>query len=89
MEEDTNIEHSTNSIYPNPSNGYFKIDIGFSLFDEACFLLYNIAECQVMPKTYIAANRQSFTYPNLPIGLYYVNVIIDEKVIRKKLMVVN
>jgi len=77
------------NIYPNPSNGVFKIEIGDSHYSKALISLYNANGRLIIQPTILKQNQQGLDYPNLTSGVYYLKVKKDELVLQKKLVVIK
>lgn len=85
---DNNISEDIN-IYPNPTNGNFKIDFGDVHFSEAWVSLYNVSDQQIVKRSKLTYNQQWLAYPNLNNGIYYLNIELDDMVLKKKLLVIR
>jgi len=73
-------------IYPNPTKGIFKIK-GIP-FEEATVSLYNSAGLKVEPS--VSQNKEAlFKYSNLKNGVYYIEIEIDDRIVRRKIVVIQ
>jgi len=77
------------SIYPNPSKGIFKIDFGGAHFSIAWVSLYNSYGQQILEPKKLSYDRQWLEFSNLSNGVYYLNIELDDMVLRKKLLVLR
>jgi len=76
-------------IYPNPSNGIFKIDVDLSNFNSATISLYTASGKLIQQTTGLQQNDQWIRYLDLTNGVYYLSVQLDDKVFQKKVIVVK
>ncbi|GIS71835.1 MAG: hypothetical protein CM1200mP10_14120 [Candidatus Neomarinimicrobiota bacterium] len=82
-------DFSIKSVYPNPNNGYCKIDL-----DIAKAGIYEISVIDLQGKLVRtikneSLHRGSYTFTlqeNIPSGIYFVNVQSDEFSIVKKMI---
>jgi len=77
------------TIYPNPSNGVFRIDVDGLNFKKALLSLYNANGQLIIEPTALQQNQQWLKYPDLDNGIYYLMVRLDDKVLRRKLVLVK
>lgn len=75
------------NIYPNPSNGVFKIDVDELNFKVALISVYNVNGQQIIESTAMKQNQKWLEYSFLENGVYFLKVKFDGLVLRKKLVV--
>jgi hypothetical protein len=82
----SNIDFESNefNIYPNPSNGNFKINFENSN-EKYSVQVFSVLGQKVFEKEYI--NSSSATVNNLQKGVYLVKITTDTKSVTKKLIV--
>jgi len=79
--------HNLINIYPNPSNGIFKIEIGNGYYSKTLISIYNANGQQIIEPAALQQNQKWLEYPYLDNGVYYIKVDLDGLVLRKKLVV--
>ncbi len=83
--EEESINHLFN-IYPNPTNGIFKIHVADATFKQATLSLFNAQGQQVVQPVNLKQNQHRLNYPDLVNGVYYLTIQTDDLIFRKKLM---
>lgn len=84
-------EHNENlfSIYPNPTNGHFKIETNGLLLKHALISLYNTSGKLIMKPKALILNQFWSTPNDLPNGLYYVQMNFKNKIYQEKLLLIK
>lgn len=77
------------SLFPNPSTGIFKLSLDENLSGKASFYLYNAAGEQLKPVTIMQQNTYVLNYSFLPNGVYYLNILLNDQLLRKKLVILK
>lgn len=85
---ENNLNDSIN-IYPNPSNGIFKIDFWGVYFQKALVGLYSVNGQQISPPINLKQNQKWLEYASLNNGIYYLIFELDDVVIKKKIVIIK
>ena len=67
-------------MYPNPAKNYIE----FNGLDDSTVEIFNTIGEKIMIKNYIKNQKVEF---NLPIGVYFVKVVVEDKILTKKLTI--
>ena len=78
-------EKSTVQVYPNPSNGNFLVYISNLNSAKAIYILDNLGK-QIDTRTNLQKENH-FDKRNLNSGVYIVEVVFEDKVVRKKIVI--
>ncbi|PIY11641.1 MAG: hypothetical protein COZ18_03540 [Flexibacter sp. CG_4_10_14_3_um_filter_32_15] len=75
-------------IYPNPAQDYLNAYIELQTSDEVAIRVYNSLGQEIIthPKEQITSKRFIFDVRTLAKGVYYVQIIMSDKVINKKVV---
>ncbi len=75
------------TVYPNPNNGNFTVNIHSALDEEVQLVMLNVTGIRV-GEIHAATNRQiSFTTDNLPPGMYFLSARTEHASLKEKVMV--
>ncbi len=77
------------NIYPNPTNGIFKIHLEDATFKQATLSMFNAQGQQVGQPINLKQNQHWLDYPELTNGVYYLTILVNDLIFRKKLVVVK
>ncbi|MBL4702921.1 MAG: aryl-sulfate sulfotransferase, partial [Flavobacteriales bacterium] len=72
------------SIYPNPSAGVFNIQ-GLDLNNDIEILVYDVFGKLILS----AANTDTFTLQNKPVGMYMANIMVNGKRVMTKMVIIE
>jgi PKD repeat protein len=75
-------------VYPNPASDYLNTYIELQTSDEVSIRIYNSLgqELITSPKEQVTKKRFIFDVRTLPKGIYYVQIIMSDKVVSKKVV---
>lgn len=84
---DSNINYKV-LVYPNPTSNYLNAYVELLTSDEVMIRIYNSLgqEVIVSPKEQITKKRFIFDVRTLTKGIYYVQIIMSDKVVTKKVV---
>ena len=74
------------NIYPNPTDNSATIDLTAFNGEEVSIELYDALGRQTRNVNSIKTNLYTLTRDNLPSGIYFMNVLVDGKKFRKKIV---
>lgn len=78
---------TTISIYPNPSNGNFQLEIDGPQFTKSCKVeIYNIQE-QKIYQSLITNSKSNINVNNEPNGIYFVRIYGETEIYERKIIV--
>jgi subtilisin family serine protease/PKD repeat protein len=85
---DVNIFINNIKIYPNPTNDILNIELNLDKKSKVQFQIFDAVGKLVLTTSNQSFNTQSTTLDlsNLPLGIYFLQVRIDENVVTKKVV---
>ncbi len=84
------VDNINVSVFPNPTNGKFFVEIPNNINGNVEIEIYNILGELIMTNSY-STNRSQFNFDlgGQPDGVYYVNIVIGENVTTKKITLMD
>jgi len=74
------------TIYPNPTSNYININYA-STFDKATVSIVNALGQTIDTKQFDNSEKMSFNVSSFAKGVYFVNAVIEEKIMSSKLII--
>jgi hypothetical protein len=87
--EEVDLLQSQVSVYPNPNNGMFWVSMEFEESKEVEFEIFDVAGKPVFiqqPILVLEKGIQAFDISNLPEGIYYLRLNVDNQLITKRVV---
>ena len=86
---ENNLENQQNiSIYPNPTKAAFTLELKTDLEQSGTMFVFN-ANGQLVKQGIINHSKQEWSTNDLPSGVYYIQVNIENKIFKDKLVVIK
>ncbi|PLX04518.1 MAG: hypothetical protein C0594_09105, partial [Marinilabiliales bacterium] len=90
IDEEENTTDDEILVFPNPSSDFVYVNLGYNFYEDVEIAVYDMLGNRIVDRTeQTSDNNYSIDFRDLSNGMYFINVMIEDRIVSKKVTIIK